>query len=113
MSIDNDDTEMDNILKKLHSQVSEFTHNNTTLSEKDNNYSSRFKFNITYLFYLLIPVTICILFILIKPRFIMNVVNSDNDNTKLQISIKKLLIYTLILSSVIIFGIFIYIYRKK
>lgn len=113
-----DDSKFENTLKKLSDQVKQMAY--PTVPVPMSIEKSQFKFNFmsktkinSYMIYGIIPLIILIILFFWSPKFIMKEVSIEGKLPESKLSIKKLLIYTVIFSSLILSSIFIYFYRKK
>jgi len=109
-----DDNEFDATLQKLGEQVSHFT--NTTGSTKSSGGSSFLpKFNIKspMVYYVAIPIFVLILLFLWKPNFVTEEVSVEGNMPERKLSFKKLLVGTVIGTTVIAILMFVYFYKNK
>jgi len=93
--------------------------NNSPISNVDNpSFNSdkpnltNLTFNVTYL-YGGVPIVVLILFILTQPKFLKDETINENGEKSYTINIKKIIIWTLVISTLINVGIFVYFYRQK
>ena len=63
-------------------------------------------------YYLAIPLSVCILLFLLKPPFIMESVSKNGNFPTKKLKYKKLLIATILFSIIIAYVIFIFFYKK-
>lgn len=100
------ESEFTNTLNQLTQQVSEFT-NNAGVSSTDNpiissGFMSKIGSYSNYIYYIAVPIIIVIILILFKPDFIMLEESIDGKIPEKRLSIKKLLISTIIISIAVI-----------
>lgn len=117
--------DFDSTLKKLNDQVSQFT--KTKLSQqKNNNFSSfqgsmlnkfafapKINFSSPVIRYAAVPVAIFVVLLIIKPGFIKEEVIDDSGMTEEKIQIKKLLIATVVITSILGFLLLLNSYRTN
>lgn len=110
------DSKFENTLKKLSDKVKQMEYPTVYIpiekSQFKFNFLSKTKIN-SYMIYGIIPLIILIILFFWSPKFIMKEVSIEGKLPESKLSIKKLLIYTVIFSSLILSSIFIYFYRKK
>jgi len=110
------DNKFENTLKKLSEQVKQMGYPTVPVSiEKSRiklNFMSKTKIN-SYIIYGIIPLIILIILFFWSPKFIMKEISIEGKLPESRLSIKKLLIYTIVFSCLILISIFIYFYRKK
>jgi hypothetical protein len=110
-----EDSEFEETLQKLSDQVNKFT-STTTVSNYGNTsgrgFMSKINFNSPLVYYVSIPLGIMIVLFLWKPRFITDEVNGDGEIPKQKLVVKKLLIATVILTTVVCIIIFVKVFKK-
>ena len=94
-------------IESLRVKVSEY---DTNIPQKS--FIPEFNFSSPYML-CVVPIIILVLFLLLSPSFIKYENVDDKGQPILKISYKKLLIWTLSLSSICIIGIFGYYYKHK
>lgn len=112
--MDDSDFELDSKIKMLHEKVSEITKTNVK-SGNVNNQSAFLTINVIkspVVYYGIIPICILLLFLFLKPSFIMENISIDGKLPEKKLSYKKLIIATIILTAIIYIVVFIYLYRN-
>ena len=116
--------DLDQTISELTRKVSEFTGNyvNTVsdsgiiIQSPQLKYSSSFLSQISnnsgLLMYLIIPVIVFVLFYIWKPSCIQDDITVDEEFPEYKLNYKKILLYTVIISIIIILAIFGYFYKK-
>ena len=112
--MDDSDCELDSKIKMLYEKVSELT---TTKVKSGilNNQSAFLKMNIIkspVVYYGIIPICILLLFLFLKPSFIMENISIDGKLPEKRLSYKKLIIATIIATAIISIVVFIYLYKN-
>lgn len=107
-----DNNEFDSTLNKLIDQVSQFTTIDRKYKE-GNNLLSKINFKSPILYYGVIPIGIFILLLLWKPNFITDEVSINGNIPERKLNFKKILIATVVLTSIICIIIFVNLSRFK
>ena len=109
-------TDFDDALKNLQRQVSQFSSGESIdIKIQNNNILSKININSNMVYYVLVPIIIIIILYLLKPCFIMTETTTDNSLSTVsekKINFKKLVISTIICTSIISLIIFSYKYKK-
>lgn len=108
-----DNNEFDSTLKKLIDQVSQFTKIDRKYKEGGNNLLSKINVNSPILYYGVIPIGVFILLLCWKPNFITDEVSINGNIPERKLNFKKILIATVILTSIICIIIFANLSRFK
>lgn len=113
--MDDSDCELDAKIKMLNEKVSEIT--STNLKSGGLNKQSAFlTLNVIkspFVYYGSIPLVILLIFFFWKPGFIMQNVSIDGKLQEKRLNYKKLIIATIIVSSIIFITFFVYSYKNK
>lgn len=112
--MDDSDCELDSKIKMLYEKVSELTTTNVK-SGILNNQSAFLTMNVIkspVVYYGIIPIFILLLFLFLKPSFIMENISIDGKLPEKRLSYKKLIIATIIATAIISIVGFIYLYRN-
>jgi len=108
-------TEFDDTLKKLQRQVSQFASGEAVEIQKNNSILSKINFKYNIVYYILVPIIVIILYIC-KPCFIMTEITTTDVNlisiTEKKLSLKRLIISTIICTCIIFLIIFCAKYKK-
>ena len=113
--MDDSDCELDAKIKMLNEKVSEITSTNLKNSGL-NKQSSFLTLNVIkspFIYYGVIPLVILLIFFFLKPGFIMQNVTIDGKITEKRLNYKKLIIATIIVTSIIFISFFVYSYKNK
>lgn len=112
--MDDSDCELDSKIKMLHEKVSEITKTNVKIGIL-NNQSAFLTMNVIkspVVYYGIIPLFILLLFLFLKPSFIMENISIDGKLPEKRLSYKKLIIATIIVTAIISIVVFIYLYKN-
>ena len=109
-------TDFDDALRNWQRQVSQFSSGESIdIENQNNNILSKININSNMVYYVLVPIIIIIILYLLKPCFIMTETTTDNSLSTVsekKINFKKLVISTIICTSIISLIIFSYKYKK-
>lgn len=111
-----EDSEIHSTIQSLHEKVNQITTKTTTTlssEEKNTNIFSGFVLKSEVIYYLIVPLTIFFILFFCKPSIIMEEVSIDGKIPEKKLSYKKLITSTLILTVIIVIGIFCYFYKNK
>jgi hypothetical protein len=108
-----EDTEFDATLKKLSDQVSQFT--STTINKPTSSgggFLSNISIKSPLVYYGVIPIAVMIILFFWKPGFVMEEVSVEGSLPEKKLSFKKLIVGSVIITTVIAVIIFISYYHK-
>jgi hypothetical protein len=109
------DNDIDATLKDLQLKVNQLVSTNTQTKQEVTNTSLMSKYNIknVNIYYVAVPLAIMIQLYLFKPSFVMLEVTNEDGTTTKKVSIKKMFMSVLVISSIIFVTYGIYTYKKK
>ena len=113
-----EDNEIHSTIQSLHEKVNQIRSKTTTTTmlpsdEKNTSVFSGFILKSDVIYYVIVPLIIFFILFFCKPSIIMEEVSIDGKFPEKKRSYKKLIISTLILTVIIVIGIFCYSYTSK